>query len=247
VIELLKQVSETPAVSLITRLRLDAALYDPAPAHTPRQHGRPRKKGARRPTLQHVLENPQTPWTRLTVNHWYGGEAREVEVSTDTAVWYHTGLPPVMLRWVLIRDPPEQFKPQALLSTQLSHSPVQILAWFVRRWTMEVTLEESRAHLGIETQRQWNDLAIGRTTPALFGLYSLVTLLAHSLPPAQTRLVRTAAWYAKPCPTFSDALALVRRELWSQHYFSMSSAKSEVVEIPRSLLERLTDTVCYAA
>jgi DDE superfamily endonuclease len=247
VIELLKQVSETPAVSLITRLRLDAALYDPAPARTSRQHGRPRKKGARRPTLQHVLENPQTPWTRLTVNSWYGGGEREVEVCTDTAVWYHTGLPPVMLRWVLIRDLQAEFKAQALLSTQLSHSPAQILAWFVRRWTMEVTLQETRAHLGIETQRQWSDLAIGRTTPALFGLYSLVTLLAHSLPPAQTGRVRTAAWYAKPHPTFSDTLAVVRWELWSHSHFSMSSAKSKVVEIPRSLWERLTDALCYAA
>ena len=133
-----------------------------------------------------VLEHPQTRWTRLTVNSWYGEEAREVEVCTDTAVWYHTGLPPVGLRWVLIRDPQQEFKPQALLTTQLSHSPAQILAWFVRRWTMEVTLQEARAHLGIETQRQWSDLAIGRTTPALFGLYSLVTLLAHTLPRAQT-------------------------------------------------------------
>src|SRR5215469_13369245 len=123
VIELLKQVSDTPDVSLLSRLRLDAALYDPAPARAPRQNGRPRKKGARRPTLQHVLENPQTPWIRLNVNSWYGGEAREVEVCTETAVWYHTGLPPVMVRWVLIRDPQEEFKPQALLSTQLPHSP----------------------------------------------------------------------------------------------------------------------------
>jgi hypothetical protein len=247
VIELLKQVSNTSEVSLITRLRLDAALYDPAPAPAPGQYGRPRKKGARRPTLQQVLENPQTSWTRLTVNSWYGGAAREVEICTDTAVWYHSGLPPVRLRWVLIRDPQEQFKAQALLSTQLSHSPAQILAWFVRRWTMEVTLAETRAHLGIETQRQWSDLAIGRTTPALFGLYSLVTLLAQTLPPARTRLVRTAAWYAKPHPTFSDTLAMVRRELWSQPHFSISKTKSEVVEIPRSLLERLTDALCYAA
>jgi len=152
-----------------------------------------------------------------------------------------------MVRWVLIRDPQEQFEPQALLSTQLPHSPTQIIAWFVQRWTMEVTLQEARAHLGIETQRQRSDLAISRTTPALFGLYSLVTLLAHSLPRAQTDLVRTAVWDAKPRPTFSDTLALVRRELWSQRYFSMSSAKAEVVEIPRSLLERLTDAVFYAA
>jgi hypothetical protein len=110
-----------------------------------------------------------------------------------------------------------------------------------------VTLAETRAPLAIETQRQWSDVAISRTTPGLFGWYSLVTLLAQTWPRAQTRVVRTAAWYAKPRPTFSGALAVMRRELWSHAHFSMSRAKSEVVEIPRALLERLTDTVCYAA
>jgi hypothetical protein len=94
VIELLKQVSDTPGVSLITRLRLDAALYDPAPPRVPGQNGRPRKKGARRPTLQQVLKDPSTTWTQVRVDNWYGGGARAVEVCTDTAVWYHTGLPP---------------------------------------------------------------------------------------------------------------------------------------------------------
>jgi hypothetical protein len=247
VIELLKQVSDTPDVSLITRLRLDAALYDPAPPRTPRQHGRPRKKGARRPTLQQLLSDPQVKWSTIRVNNWYGGGAREVEVCTDTAVWYHTGLPPVALRWVLIRDPQGNFEPQALLCTHLAYTPAQILAWFVRRWTMEVTFAEARAHLGLETQRQWHDLAIRRTTPALFGFYSLVTLLAHALGEMESCIVRTAAWYAKTRPTFSDALAVVRRELWSAGHFSMSRAKSEVVQIPRSLFERLTDAVCYAA
>jgi DDE superfamily endonuclease len=247
VLELLKQVSDRPAMSLITRLRLDAALYDPAPPRALRQNGRPRKKGARRPTLQHVLQEAPTQWTPLTVSNWYGGGAREVEVCTDTAVWYHTGLPPVAVRWVLIRDPRGQFESQALVTTHLAHGPRQILEWFVRRWTMEVTFEEARAHLGLETQRQWNDLAIGRTTPALFGLYSLVALMAHALRQTDPPVVRTAAWYAKTRPTFSDALAMVRRELWSACHFSMSSVHSEIVEIPRSLLERLTDVVCYAA
>lgn len=247
VLELLKQVSDTPALSLITRLRLDAALYDPAPPRAPRQNGRPRKKGARRPTLRQMLQEALTPWTSLTVSNWYGGGAREVEVCTDTAVWYHTGLPPVAIRWVLIRDPHEEFEAQALVTTHLDHGPGQILEWFVRRWTMEVTFEEARAHLGLETQRQWNDLAIGRTTPALYGLYSLIALMAHALREAETPVVRTAAWYAKARPTFSDALAVVRRELWNACHFSMSRVKSEVIEIPRSLLERLTDVVCYAA
>ncbi len=247
VIELLKQVSDTPGVSLSTRLRLDAALYDPAPARTPGQNGRPRKKGARRPTLQQVMQDAHTLWTPLTVSKWYGGSVREVEVCTDTAVWYHTGLPAVAVRWVLIRDPRGEFEAQALVTTQLAQEPGQILEWFVRRWTMEVTFEEARAHLGLETQRQWNDWAIGRTTPALFGLYSLVTLMAHALLQAEARVVRTASWYIKVRPTFSDALAVVRRELWSTCHFSMSGVKAEVVEIPRSLWERLTDVVCYAA
>jgi hypothetical protein len=204
-------------------------------------------KGARRPTLAQVLQDPSTQWTRLKLNHWYGGRERRVEVCTDTAGWYHTGLPPVAIRWVLMRDPQEQFESQALLSTQLEHTPRQMLEWFVRRWTMEVTFEEARAHLGIETQRQGNDLALGRTTPALFGLYSLVTLLVQTLRKSEAGVVRTAAWYTKTQPTFSAALAVVRRHLWSHCHFSMSSAKPEIVEIPRSLFERLTDAVCYAA
>ena len=247
VIALLKRVSAIAGVSLITRLRLDAALYDIAPPRRPGQTGRPRVKGARRPTLEHVLADPRTQWTKLKLNHWYGGQAQTVEVCTDTAVWYHTGLPPVAIRWVLIRDPQEEFESQALLSTQLRHTPWQILEWFVRRWTMEVTFEEARAHLGIETQRQWNDAAIGRTTPALFGLDSLVTLLAQTLMESNAKAIHTTAWYAKAHPTFSDALAVVRRELWSHCHFSMSGAKPDVVEISRSLLERLTDTVGYAA
>src|SRR5215471_17215527 len=146
-----------------------------------------------------------------------------------------------------MRDPKQVFKPQALLSTNREHTPEQILPWFVRRWTMAVTYEEARAQLGLETQRQWNDWAIGRTTPALFRLYSLVTLMAHALLQAEARVVRTPAWYVKVRPTFSDALAVVRGELWSTCHFSMSAVKAEVVEIPRSLLERLTDAVCYAA
>jgi hypothetical protein len=90
-------------------------------------------------------------------------------------------------------------------------------------------------------------LAIGRSTPLLFGLFSLVTLKANSLARDAESLVRTAAWYAKEEPTFSDAIALVRRCLWSSYHFEMSKSKTDIVKIPRSLLERLTDAMCYAA
>jgi hypothetical protein len=234
-------------VTLITRLRLDAALYEPAPPRRPRQNGRPRVKGRRLPTLAARIADPATAWAPVVVANWYGEGARTVEVASDTAVWYHTGLPPVPIRWVLIRDPQGGFDPQALLCTDLAADPAQILAWFALRWQVEVTLEETRRHLGVETQRQWSDRAILRTTPALLGLFSLVTLCAHPRmgPPGET--VRQAAWYRKPLPTFSDTLALVRRELWAQTGFCMSVSAPEMVKVPRALLEHMTDALCYAA
>ena len=100
-------------VIMVTRLRLDAALYDPAPVRKPATNGRPRKKGARQPTLAQRLADPSTSWQHLSVA-WYGGTTRTVEVASETAVWYHTGLPPVAIRWVLIRD-------QASDSSSLKH------------------------------------------------------------------------------------------------------------------------------
>jgi hypothetical protein len=122
-------------VTVITRLRLDAALYDPAPVRQPGTNGRPRKKGARQPTLAQRLVDPGTGWQRISVA-WYGGTTRMVELASETAVWYHTGLPPVAIRWVLIRDPQGQFDPQALLCTDQQAQAQAILEWFVLRWQM---------------------------------------------------------------------------------------------------------------
>ena len=246
-LELLTQVQQLPKTSLITRLRLDAAFYDPAPPRPPGQKGRPRLKGKRRPTLEAVLVDEATEWLTLTVAQWYGEGPREIEVATDVAVWYHAGKAPVMIRWGLIRDPQEGFKAQALLSTNLDHTAEQIVNWFVRRWTMEVTFEEARAHLGMETQRQWTDHAIARTTPALLSLYSIITLTAHLLIEKGVNHVHSTAWYSKTYPTFSDAIALVRRHLWDQLHFSMSQQETDMIQIPRALFERLMDAVSYAA
>ena len=246
-LELLATVSQmTNPVHMITRLRLDAALYQPAPLRNKGQMGRPRLKGKRLPNLSTILTNPKTQWQSLTINGWYGGGKRIVEVCTGEAVWYHTGMPLVPMRWVLVRDPENKFDAQAFLCTNQQIAPLQILEWFVRRWQIEVTFQEVRAHLGVETQRQWSDLAIARTTPALLGLFSLITLVAHHLQRSRKFSIRRAAWYAKPLPTFVDAIALVRQYLWSCT-FSMSDSPTEMVKIPRALLERLTDTLGYAA
>ena len=204
-------------------------------------------KGARLPSPQQRLDDAKTVWMTLVVEGWYGGSPREVEVYSEGCLWYKSGHQPVMMRWVLVRDPQGKLEPQAFLSTDTDHTPLQVLTWFVRRWRMEVTFEEARVHLGVETQRQWSDVAIARTTPVLFGLFSVVTLLADALLTEEVPPVRIAAWYTKARPTFTDAIALVRRCLWTVCHFSTSKPSSDVVQIPRALLERLTDAVCYAA
>jgi hypothetical protein len=234
-------------VTVITRLRLDAALYEPPPPRPPGQVGRPRLKGQRLPTLAAVAADPTTPWTPVTVAQWYGAGERTVEVVSATAVWYHAGLPPVPLRWVLIRDPQGQFATQALLCTDPTGEPAQLLAWFVQRWQLEVTFAEVRRHLGVETQRQWSELAIRRTTPALLGLFSLVTLFAHGHFGRTVTRGRSAAWYPKAQPTFADALAVLRRELWANGGFCLSAHERDLVKVPRVFVQRLTETLCYAA
>ena len=234
-------------ITFITRLRLDAALYEPAPPRRPHQRGRPRLKGERLPNLSVVAEDPGTLWRAITVSNWYGKEKRIVEIVSQTAVWHSTGLPAVPLRWVLIRDPRAQFKTQALLCTDLAAGPEQIISWFVRRWQMETTFQEVRQRLGFETQRHWSERAIQRTAPALLGLFSVITLVAHQLMKKSTDIVRQTAWHSKSHPTFSDALALVRRELWRQTTFYGSPSATETVKVPKAFVERLTEALCYAA
>ena len=235
-------------IAFITRLRLDAALYEPAPPRKPGQMGRPRLKGERLPNLSRVVKDPKTAWRPISVSDWYGGAQRTVEIVSSTAIWYSTGLPAVPVRWVVIRDPKEEFETQALLCTDLDADPERIISWFVRRWQMETTFQEARQRLGFETQRHWSKRAIQRTAPALLGLFSVVTLLAHRYMAKGEGRVRRTAWYDKSCPTFSDALALVRRKLWSQEAtFCGSVWEDETVKVSLRFIERLTDTVCYAA
>ena len=237
-------------ITFITRLRLDAALYEPAPPRRPGQMGRPRLKGERLANLSVVAEDPDAGWEPIAIAGWYGGQQRVVEVLSGTALWYSTGVPAVPLRWVLIRDPHEEFETQALLCTDLGVEPERVISWFVRRWQMEATFQEVRRHLGFETQRHWAERAIRRTAPALLSLFSLVTLFANRrMANKDVDTVRRAAWYDKEHPTFCDALALVRRELWAQQEatFCGSAQESDMVKVPRAFMERLTDAVCYAA
>ena len=234
-------------VICVTRLRLDAALYKPAPPRRPGTIGRPRTKGARLPNLAEVLTDKATVWQRVTVPGWYGGGDRLVEICSGSAVWRHAGLPVVPIRWVLLRDPRRRFDPQALLCTDLAQDPVQIVRWFVQRWQLEVTFREVRDHLGVETQRQWSDKAIARTTPCLLGLFSIVTLLGTRVGHHACLRVSATAWYHKKRPTFSDTLAAVRRQVWCDQGLFASRHSFEPAKLQPALRDGIVHALCHAA
>jgi hypothetical protein len=234
-----------PGTTLVTRLRLDAALYDPPSPPPPGKRGPKPKKGPRQPSLKDRLADPATAWQPATVV-WYGGQARDLELATGTALWHRAGTAPLPIRWVLLRDPAGKVPPAALCCTDPAAEAIRVVEWFVLRWNLEVTFEEVRAHLGFETQRQWTTRALGRTTPCLLGLFSLVVLLARALHPERLP-IRQAAWYAKEEATFADALAAVRAHLRATWNCRESAPPTDLVQIPRPLWTTLSDLLAYAA
>lgn len=234
-------------VCVITRLRLDAALYEFLPVEPKGKVGRPRIKGQRLPTLQQVLETATTQWIQMTIPQWYGQGAKEMFTTTGVAIWYHTGKPPVPIRWVLLKAADGSGEVAALLSTNLNLSALQIINYFIRRWTMEVTFEEARTHLGVESQRQWSDLAIARTTPVLFAFFSLTTLWADTLQKQNLLQLHSTAWYKKQRPTFSDAIASVRHQIWQKQILSMSDFKNDIHNLSRTWINHLIIIATRAA
>lgn len=233
-------------VTWVSRLRLDACLYDWPQKQPKSKRGPKPKKGERQPSLQARFDNPQTQWQKTEID-WYGGRTYTMEYVTGKSLWYTPGFDPLSIRWVLVRDPSGKYEATAFLCTDLDADPLQIRQWFILRWNVEVTFQEARALLGLETQRQWSDLAIARTTPILLGLFSLVTLLAYQLTKGKPFPVRTSAWYTKEEPTFSDALAVVRRHIWFGLWgkYIESTPDPDYILIPTSVFNGLVDSMCY--
>jgi hypothetical protein len=225
-------------VAMVSRLRWDAALYHQPGPQPPGKRGRKPLKGQRQRSLQDWAERSDTLWETVEVD-WYGAQRKQLWVFSRMALWYTPGLPPVAIRFVIVCDPERKLRMEACFCTDLQATPGQILEWVVMRWSVEVTFEEARAHLGLETQRQWSALAIARTTPVLLALFSIVTLLALRLSQGGPMPVEATAWYRKTEPTFADCLALVRRHLWRARYLVNSAAELEFVQFPREAFERL--------
>jgi hypothetical protein len=233
-------------VSLVGTLNLNARLFDPPGPQPSGKRGPKPKKGARQLSPEKRLDDPSTNWIPIDIP-WYGGEKRQMEFASGQSLWHTPGQDPLPIAWVLVRDPSGDLDPRAFFTTDLSALPLQILTWVIMRWGVEVTFEEVRAHLGFETQRQWNRKAIHRTSPAILGLFSLITLLAHHLLGGALLPVRSAAWYVKPEATFSDVIGFVRHFLWTHIEFVNSEGKTKPPPISNTVLHGLVETLCYVA
>lgn len=214
-------------VTWIVRFRLDARLHDFPPPYIQGQMGRPPEKGKRQSSLEDRLSDPNTKWQQVRFSTWYDEENKLMKIATGTSLWYRSGEPLVPIRWVLVRDPEGKLDPIVIACTDLEMDAFQIVEQYLKRWQVEVTFEEVRAHLGVETQRQWSDLSILRSTPCLMALFSIITLWADHLETLQKLTTFQTAWYFKPYPTFSDAVASVRYRIWLFQLSSHSSKNTE--------------------
>jgi hypothetical protein len=223
---------------LISRLRMDAHLYEEPEEAVPGKKGRKALKGKRISSFKTMLDDKNLVWQEAEVN-WYSGQKKTIQYLTGVNRMYkptHT-LPEV--RWVLVKDPEGLLPSIPLFSSNLDHDPTDIIETFVKRFSIEILFEEARAHLGMETQRQWSDKAILRSTPLIFSLFSIVCLIALELRKTVAFSVLSSAWYAKANDeaTFSDIIAYVRRYCWAERYLFNSPKKNETIQLKVSDFE----------
>jgi hypothetical protein len=235
------------SVCLISPIRLDARLFNKPKENPPGKRGPKPKYGTRQITLEKRLEDGRVKWQEVIIPNWYGKENKKMLITTGKSIWYKSSFPTIELQWVLLKDPEGKIESRAIQCTDLNLCPMEIINFFIRRWTVEVTFQEVRAHLGVETQRQWSDMAIARTTPVLMGLFSLTTLLAHQLNKQNILTVNQSAWYQKEQPTFSDAIASVRYQIWRKQKLLTSLFTEDVHNLNDNILKQLIINATRAA
>lgn len=214
-------------ISLISRMRMDARTFE-FPSES-KGRGRKRLVGKRLPTSKAMLNDPAMIWNTMEVV-WYGGERKKVEYLTGTCLWYGYGIRPVPIKWILTREPNNSATGALIFSTEINMALEDIIENFVCRWQLEVTFQEARRHLGMETQRQWSDNAIDKITPCILASYSIINLMVlENLESTGENIpIQTSTWYKKTHVTFSDVLAYLRREILDEKYFSQFGKNTDL-------------------
>jgi hypothetical protein len=231
-------------LTLVSLFYADAALFEPPPVVVGKRNGRPRKKGERRPAPAAVVAATERR-DRLEVA-WYGGGHRTVEVVSGTGHWHKSGEGLVEVSWVYVHDLTGTHRDTYLFCTDPEMAAAEVIATYTGRWNIETTFQEMRAYLGLETTRGRVKNTVLRAAPCLFGLYSVVALLYAELP-AETTAEGTVSYRGKAAVTFSDAISVVRRQLWLEGVFESHGQTEAFRNLPRPLQAVLLAALAPAA
>ncbi len=233
-------------ITLICRMKLNTVFYDNPIDPPPGRRGRKPTKGSRQLSPQQQAADPRAAWAEVMIP-WYGGRSQVMKVLTGMGLWTAPRLEPLPLNYLVTRDPSGTSRDAVYFCTDGKMPLAEILSRVVQRWSLEVTFGEMRAHLGMETQRQWSDLAIARTTPVLLGLFSVVSVLAVRWHGLGELKASGSAWYAKGEPTFSDCLALTRWKVWENRIKREPFTGDDPWKLPRPLWEAVIEALSRAA
>jgi hypothetical protein len=221
--------AQSLTIGLIARMKLNARLFHLPPQNWPKSKPGPRPPiGKRLLDMEKRLTDKRVKWTRIIFSEWYGKQHKQMLITSGVAIWHKNNEVMVKVKWVVVKDPEGELEPVLLACTDTELVAEKIVAFFVRRWRVEVTFAEVRRHLGVESQRQWSDLAIERSTPCLMALFSIVCLMANTLHQRHPIQPNATAWYRKTAVTFSDVLSAVRLEIWRKAKLSISHFKPHV-------------------
>jgi hypothetical protein len=228
--------AKSAGIGIIAPLKLNSRLFALPPKKHPLGKPGPKPpKGKRLLTMDKRVNDGRVKWQEVTFSEWYGNKEKKMLITSGIAIWHKSNKVMVKVRWVLVKDPQGKLDPVLLACTDTELPVEQLVTFFVRRWRVEVTFAEVRRHLGVETQRQWSDLAIERTTPCLMGLMSVICLMANKLHQRSPIIAEHTAWYRKDHVTFSDVLAKVRVEIWRTSKLSISPFYPDIGNYPAKI------------
>jgi hypothetical protein len=236
---------EAPWLDLVSRLRKDAQLYELPPAKKVKSKGRPALKGKRLASPQAETKRKRTPWLQTTVA-WYGGQTKHIHYRFRQALLYQPGRGTVLIAYVVVFDPQKQTV-EAFYTTDLSLSAPEIIRLFVARWSIEVTFEEAKKYLALESTRNRSQAAVTRSFPLLLGLFSFIAFWYFKERSKNHPQPQQQSWYPKAHPTFQDAFFAIRQELWSQSIFSKSRKRQNMTELPDHFIGFLAASLAKAA
>jgi hypothetical protein len=239
-LDLTKCAAQNPKVQLVSRLRRDAQLFDPAVTQPKR--GRRRAKGKRLLSPENLANKKNASWMK-TIVPWYGGESKKVLYLYHQALLYQPGKGTVKIAWVLVRDPKGKLRDEAFYTTDLAMTPQEIIRHFVERWTIEVTFAESKRFLAVESTRNRKKESVLRSFPLLMGLFSLISLWYFDRFKDQPEVTTAQSWYRKEQPTFADAIKAMRKDIWDLNLFSMFTKNNNIKKTPRTFMAFLSDSL----